>query len=150
MLIPEYAQWLERQQKRETTIKSYPAKAEIFLRWLGEHQGLMAHEVDDDIVFKFLEHLTIQRKQVPNTRRTYMFALRSYFDFLVERAIIKANPAKAVMLPKRVDPPPGNLSEEDIAKLMTEAPRAIRATRPVLSTNRQAASTFGPIDPDAH
>ncbi|HAS55347.1 MAG TPA: hypothetical protein DCS42_15070 [Nitrospiraceae bacterium] len=120
MLIPEYTYWLERQQLRETTVKSYPAKAEIFIHWL-EGKGLDVAELDDDIVFKFLEYLTIERKQSSNTRRTYMFAIRSYCDFLVEKGIFSKNPAKEVMLPKRVDVPPGNLWEEEIAKLMTAA-----------------------------
>jgi integrase/recombinase XerD len=120
MLIPEYSHWLERHQLRATTVKSYPAKAEIFIRWLeGKDQDVA--ELSDEIVFKFLEHLTIERKQSPNTRRTYMFAIRSYCDFLIGKGILNRNPAKDIALPKRVDVPPGNLSEEEIAKLMTAA-----------------------------
>ncbi len=120
MLIPEYTHWLERHQLREKTIKSYPAKASIFIRWI-EGKGLDVAELDHNVVFDFLSHLTIERKQSPNTRRTYMFAIRSYCDFLVEKGIFKENPAKAIALPKRVDVPPGNLTEEEIAKLMTAA-----------------------------
>src|SRR3990170_375847 len=120
MLIPEYTRWLERHQLQPTTIKSYPEKVVIFLAWLGA-RGINVVDVDSDIAFKFLEHLTIERRQSPNTRRTYMFSLRSYFDFLREKELIKTNPAREVMLPKRVDTPPGNLSEEEIAKLMTAA-----------------------------
>ena len=120
MLILEYTHWLERQELRATTVKSYPAKAEIFIHWL-EAKGLDVAELDDEVVFKFLEHLTIDRRQSSNTRRTYMFAIRSYCDFLIEKGIFLKNPAKEVTLPKRVDVPPGNLSEEEIAKLMTAA-----------------------------
>lgn len=120
MMIPEFVRWLERQQRLASTVRSYPAKVELFLAWLAT-QGKTVPQADADVVFAFLEHLTLGRKQAANTRRTYMFALRSYFDFLVEKQVVPENYAKTIAMPKRAYTPPGNLSEEEIAKLMHAA-----------------------------
>ena len=120
MQIPEYQRWMERHQARPKTVKSYSAKVELFVQWLTT-QGVEVPEVDPDRIWKFHEHLVVDRKQKASTRTSYLNALRNYFDFLVSQDIFKTNPAKEVSRPKIYPSPPRSLSEEEITRLMTAA-----------------------------
>jgi site-specific recombinase XerD len=120
MMIEEFKRWLQRRNLAEKSIKCNHLKTELFLRWLNG-KGKTLQEVDPDVVFKFVEYLIIERKQTVNTRRSYMFCIRNYFDFLVDQHIIPKNPAREITIPGPTQIPQGSISEEDIAKLMTVA-----------------------------
>ena len=120
MLISEYKRWMERHQARPKTVRGYASRVELFLRWL-EAQGVDVTEADPDRIWKFHEHLTVDRRQRAATRVSYLNALRSYFDFLMENDIFKKNPAKEVTRPKIHPSPPKSLNEEEITRLMTAA-----------------------------
>jgi len=120
MLIPEYVRWLERNQARPKTVKNYMHKARIFVEWL-EPQNIGVPEVDPDRIFSFHEYLVTQRKQRASTRKSYLNALRNYFEFLITQGVFKANPAKEVAMPKIHKSPPDQIDEEEISKLMTAA-----------------------------
>lgn len=117
MLIPEFQRWMERRQIRPKTIKSYTAKVSIFIAW-GEEQKKDITETDPDIIWRFHEHLALQRNQRPATRALYLHALKSYFDFLITREIFKENPARSIAMPKVQAAPPRTLDEEEITRLM--------------------------------
>jgi integrase/recombinase XerD len=120
MMIPEYIHYLERNQARPKTIKSYSNKVRIFISWLDK-KLIGVPEVDPDRIFDFHQHLLHDRKQKSSTRSAYLGALRNYFDFLLDQGLFKSNPAKAVAKPKIHKAPPNSLSEEEIEKLMFAA-----------------------------
>lgn len=120
MMIPEYTRWLERNQARPKTVKSYANKARIFVAWLDK-QLVGVPEVDPDRIFSFHQHLLHERKQKASTRCVYLGALRNYFDFLVDQGLFRENPAKAVAKPKVHKAPPNSLDEEEIERLMVAA-----------------------------
>jgi integrase/recombinase XerD len=120
MMIPEYINYLERNQARPKTIKSYSSKARIFVAWLDK-QLVGIPEVDPNKIYEFHQHLMIDRKQKASTRVAYLGALRNYFDFLVSQGLFRENPAKAVAKPKIHKTPPNSLDEEEIEKMMIAA-----------------------------
>lgn len=120
MLIPEYTRWMERNQARPKTVKSYANKVRIFVAWLDK-KLVGVPEVDPDRVYEFHQYLLHEKKQKASTRSSYLGALRSYFDFLVDQGVFKENPAKSVAKPKIHKAPPNSLDEEEIEKLMVAA-----------------------------
>lgn len=120
MLIAEYEDWMARHQMRPKTIKSYKMKISLFVLWL-ESKGVEVPEVDPDHIWKFHEHLLIDREQKASTRTSYLNALRNYFEFLIDKGIFQKNPAKEVTRPKIHPSPPRSLNEEEITRLMTAA-----------------------------
>lgn len=60
---------------------------------------------------------------------THLSSLRSFFDFLILRGILAANPAKGVSAPKKQRPLPKNLDVDEVAQLLEvkdDEPLAIR------------------------
>ncbi|MDC0611213.1 tyrosine recombinase XerC [Vibrio sp.] len=60
---------------------------------------------------------------------THLSSLRSFFDFLILRGILSANPAKGVSAPKKQRPLPKNLDVDEVAQLLEvkdDDPLAIR------------------------
>ncbi|RQW61476.1 tyrosine recombinase XerC [Vibrio viridaestus] len=60
---------------------------------------------------------------------THLSSLRSFFDFLILRGILAANPAKGVSAPKKQRPLPKNLDVDEVAQLLEvkdDDPLAIR------------------------
>ncbi len=49
---------------------------------------------------------------------THLSSLRSFFDFLIMRGILAANPAKGVSAPKKQRPLPKNLDVDEVAQLL--------------------------------
>ncbi|MCE0493551.1 tyrosine recombinase XerC [Vibrio salinus] len=60
---------------------------------------------------------------------THLSSLRSFFDFLILRGVLAANPAKGVSAPKKQRPLPKNLDVDEVAQLLEvkdDEPLAIR------------------------
>ncbi len=110
------------------TLRSYSADLSQFLSFLRERNlargkgGEAAVEkIDHFVIRAFLSHLYRDHKKSSMGRK--LAALRSFFEFLVEKGILSQNPAEIVATPKQEKTLP-NFMPVDEAFALMEAPDA--------------------------
>jgi site-specific recombinase XerD len=90
--------------RSQATVDTYTSHVKGFRRWLAEtHQSVMLSDVTKLHVRGFLLH-EANRGIAQITRSTELFALRSFYRFLVAEGLSEENPAAAVTLPSPVRP----------------------------------------------
>ena len=114
MMIPEYERQLFHDQLSEATIANYSGKVRTFLKWLT----IDIAECGKDTIQEFMQHLLMDRKAKSETRKIYLLALRSYFNFLMTKGIFKENPTAGIPLPKKQSVPPDALTEDEIKLIL--------------------------------
>ena len=87
------------EDRTQATVDTYLAHTRTFCRYLtANHDGVALNEVSPFNVRAFLLH-EANRGMTPSTRSTELFALRSFYRFLIAEDLCQTNPAKAVTLP---------------------------------------------------
>ena len=90
--------------RSQATVDTYTSHVKGFRRWLAEtHPSVMLSDVTKLHVRGFLLH-EANRGIAQITRSTELFALRSFYRFLIAEGLSEENPAVAVTLPSPVRP----------------------------------------------
>jgi len=88
------------ESRTKATVDTYLVHIRAFCRWLAtEHPSVPLADVTKLHVRAFLLH-EATRGIAPITRSTALFALRSFYRFLVAESLSEENPAAAVTLPR--------------------------------------------------
>jgi site-specific recombinase XerD len=88
----------ELRKRKAETRGTYDRALREFFRWLIHEKRFVAQESS---VERYKRHLIRRRKLSPVSVSTYLTALRLFCRFLVERGVLKENPAAAVKGSKR-------------------------------------------------
>jgi site-specific recombinase XerD len=87
------------EDRQTTTVATYTTHVKTFCRWLAEnHSSVALCDVSKLQVRAFLLH-EANRGLAPVTRSTALFALRSFYMFLIAEDISEQNPAASVTVP---------------------------------------------------
>jgi site-specific recombinase XerD len=87
------------EDRQTTTVATYTTHVKTFCRWLAEnHSSVALCDVSKLQVRAFLLH-EANRGLAPVTRSTALFALRSFYRFLIAEDISEQNPAASVTVP---------------------------------------------------
>lgn len=102
------------------TCRAYRKDLEQFSTYLHEEfqreDELGVHDVDDLMIRSYLGFLHKRHEKTTIARK--LSALRSFFRFLVKRAVISRNPAETVLTPKRGRPVPNYLPVDETFRLL--------------------------------
>jgi integrase/recombinase XerC len=82
-----------------------------------QETGVTLSQIDNMIIRSYLARL-YQKGEKKSTIARKLAALRSFFQFCVQKKWLKDNPAKVVATPKQDKPVPSFLSEEEMAGLL--------------------------------
>jgi site-specific recombinase XerD len=96
-LLPQWGRHLTAERKSPATIELYRRGVEAFLHWCDQHG--QAAELDRALVVAFVADLLDSGKQA-TTARAYQLALRRLAAWLVEEAILEADPLAGLRPPK--------------------------------------------------
>jgi integrase/recombinase XerD len=92
------------EDRQKATVDTYTSHVKGFCRWLAEtHPSVMLSDVTKLQVRAFLLQ-EANRGLKPCTRSTELFALRSFYKFLIAEGLSDDNPAALVTLPSPVRP----------------------------------------------
>ncbi|MGO9582710.1 MAG: tyrosine-type recombinase/integrase [Acidimicrobiales bacterium] len=92
------------EDRQKATVETYTSHVKGFCSWLAEtHPSVMLRDVTKLQVRAFLLH-EANRGLKPCTRSTELFALRSFYRFLIAEGLSEENPAAQVTLPSPVQP----------------------------------------------
>ena len=92
------------EDRQKATVDTYTSHVKGFCRWLAEtHPSVMLSDVTKLQVRAFLLQ-EANRGLTPCTRSTELFALRSFYRFLIAEGLSDDNPAALVTLPSPVRP----------------------------------------------
>jgi site-specific recombinase XerD len=103
----------------EHTRRAYHRDIKQFLNYCDDHYQIhKITEIKRVHVIAFKKWLT-EIDQAPKTINRKLAANSSFFDFLVEKNVIEANPCNSIRRPKQtVKTPTNDISDEDIQKLL--------------------------------
>jgi site-specific recombinase XerD len=92
------------EDRQKATVDTYTSHVKGFCRWLAEtHPSVMLSDVTKVQVRAFFLH-EASRGIAPITRSSTLFALRSFYRFLIAEGLSDDNPAALVTLPSPVRP----------------------------------------------
>ncbi len=90
----EYVAYLQKEDYSDTTAAFYLKRIAELTKWLGKRK-LTAAEMDYKTCMQYIKHL--QRKNIqPQTINNHLNAVKSYFNYLIERAERVENPLEKV------------------------------------------------------
>lgn len=115
-LIQQYQLYLLHQRKSNETIRSYLNTCRQFIAFLKHEFGISTFQkVDNTVSCKYLQHLKEVKRNTGATINVKIYALRSFFAYLVQEKHVSTNPfesvAKESIIERRVEV----LSEEELA-----------------------------------
>jgi len=105
------------------TVGGYRKDLNIFIKFL-ESRGrddIPLEELNRELLSAYVQYLTRERGNQPNTLRRRIIALKSFCNFLVDADYLDKNPAAALPWPKRPQRHPVYLQREEVEKLFAAA-----------------------------
>lgn len=108
---------MEAAEKRPKTVRAYRDRVEKFVEYLGRH-GIELAGVDTEKVNHYMEYLLIKRRQAAGTRSQVFYAIKKFFDFLMERGAVEENPVKGarrIKVERRIS---GCLTNDEVSLLI--------------------------------
>lgn len=121
---PAYLAWLASRNLSTMTIDHRRGDLELFFAW-AELRGLSGpHEVTLAVLETYQRHVSRHRKKdgkplAGRTQRKRLGAVQDYFRYLVRHAVIPANPASELVMPRKESRLPEQaLAASQIAELM--------------------------------
>lgn len=113
------------EKKSELTVNDYVKHTEAFEDWLKNNSQCSLLEVNEDIVYCFIEYCTLELKNEPTTVNKKIAALKKYYEFLQRKKKVSENPVSNIPKQKKNVKPPVFLSEKEVRKIL----RAIKTDR---------------------
>lgn len=118
-----FEQFIEVNDFSHNTVKALYLDFAKFLKWF---ESANEEQYEDDRVTPrdiadFRRHLREDRRQAVATVNRCLVTLRRYFNFLLQRQVIKTNPAEGVKELRRVIGPPKAIERSKTRKLLREA-----------------------------
>lgn len=126
-LYPFLAQLAAEKQLSQHTVANYQRDIKAFLAWYAQSE-LAA--VDTRAIQYFVAHLNHQKLAASSIARK-LSALRQYFDFLVDNAVLADNPAKQLKAPKKAQTLPKALAVDDINQLLDHPEKFMDMSNPL-------------------
>ena len=138
--LDAYLAWMRGRGSSPATLRAYTADLRQLDRWLAA-AGVEPTAADDLMLRRYAAHLATLR-YAPATAARKLSAARGAYTFMLDRGLIKRNPAALVPGPRQVRTLPATLSEPEVERLLD---RPV-APEPRTSPTRAAMST-GRFDP---
>ncbi|MEW5759547.1 MAG: site-specific tyrosine recombinase/integron integrase [Candidatus Thermoplasmatota archaeon] len=116
-IIEKYKEYLLGDKKSLNTVKKYCYVVEKMLYWLGKEPD----KVGAEDLEKYKEYLAIEKKYSKNSLYTIVKGIQSFYKFLGKEEVIKNFKA-----PKKPEPLPNYLSEEEAHRIIESAKENLR------------------------
>lgn len=116
--IPEYLDHLRRQNASEHTLRNYASDLEQFRLYFSPEPA----EFDPLVIREWMGKL-YEQKLTPVSIRRKLAAVRSFFQFLLERGVVSKNVAKLVRTPKAPRKVPVVMTAEQTNQLVDSVGR---------------------------
>ncbi|MBA4601797.1 tyrosine-type recombinase/integrase [Thermoactinomyces mirandus] len=122
--IDEFVKWLIVSGKRERTIDEYVTAVMLFAVWLGKnyHPLNSPAQVLGKHILAWQNELLTGKKLSIATVHKRMASLKSFWNFLVEKNLVRQNPLEDIQLRQTVSPPLSHswLSRQEEVRLLTQ------------------------------
>lgn len=108
---------MKAQGNSQATVKSYTAHLNKFAKWCEENGVDFKTAVPRD--FKLFRNYLISQDYAPNTVNMHLYALKTFYDYLVEEGVVSGNPVLTSRLAvKEENRAPGFLTDEELEAVM--------------------------------
>lgn len=122
--VAQYRSYLvEEKQVSANTLSSYIRDLMQFRSWLMQKGTMDLRKVKKEAIAEYLEYMTQQGKS-PATVTRGMASIKSFYAYMVQSGVMKANPAKSVSAAKVERKVPEILTSKEV-ELFLEQPKCV-------------------------